>query len=78
MVSRVAVPSSVSMTADHVLFYSRCNPKLYLDFDPNIDVAFSERVIEDMRKAGIKTEPSPNFVIIHDTFLVCEYDSRFV
>lgn len=46
------------------------DPKKYKDFDPNIDVKFSEHVLRELRSRDFNVMPAPNFEIIHDTFLI--------
>lgn len=48
-------------------------PSKYLNFEVDIDVPFSEHIIETLNSQGISAKAAPDFEIIHDTLLILRW-----
>lgn len=48
-------------------------PRKYLDFHVDVDVAFSEHIIDTLQSKGIAARAAPDFEIIHDTLLILRW-----
>ncbi|PWN20896.1 LigB subunit of an aromatic-ring-opening dioxygenase LigAB [Microstroma glucosiphilum] len=48
-------------------------PSKYVNFEVDIDVPFSEHIIETLNAQGISAKAAPDFEIIHDTLLILRW-----